>query len=106
MSAAFSACTSDFCAVNEGTRAVRVVFRYDDSSTKSSLDLERALLQAFANVGLQVTLGVIPFVCARDCADPSPQDLLALSPEKVQLLRGAAAEGHIEVALHGYSHQA
>lgn len=84
---------------------IRVIFRYDDCSAKSSLELERRFVQAFANCGAQVTLGVIPFVCAGDEHDPSPQAALVLPPEKADFLRRAASSGHAEIALHGCYHQ-
>src|SRR4051794_37063630 len=89
----------------ESAEPVRVVFRYDDCSARSSLDLERRFVRAFADCGAQVTLGVIPFVCERDFHDRRPQRTLPLSAEKVGVLRQAVADGHVEIALHGYSHQ-
>src|SRR5262249_1272072 len=83
----------------------RVVFRYDDSSAKSSLPLERDVLQAFAEQRAQITLGVIPFVCAGEYHERGAQRLLALGEAKAGLLRDAAKAGHAELALHGYCHQ-
>ena len=84
---------------------VHVVFRYDDCSARSSLGLERRFLQAFADCGAQVTVGVIPRVCERDFHDPGPQSHLPMPDEKIAMLRGFAREGTAEIALHGYYHQ-
>jgi predicted deacetylase len=84
---------------------VRVVFRYDDCSARSSLTLERDFVGAFAACGAQVSLAVIPFVCAGDFHNSDPQQCLPLPPAKAAFLRAAARDGHAEIALHGYSHQ-
>jgi hypothetical protein len=84
---------------------IRVVMRYDDCSERSSLELERRFIQVFAKWNCQVTMGVVPFVCAERFHDPSPQKLVPVSREKANMLRDAWRAGHIEVALHGYSHQ-
>jgi predicted deacetylase len=84
---------------------VRVVFRYDDCSAKTSLELEQRLVEAFARCGAQLSLAVIPFVCEGSFRDPSPQRTRALSSAKATWLRNAAADGHAEIVLHGYSHQ-
>jgi hypothetical protein len=84
---------------------VRVVFRYDDCSARSSLSLEEGVIRAFADCGAQVTMSVIPFVCEGEFDDPSQQVLVPLPAEKAALLREAACAGRVEVGLHGYSHQ-
>jgi hypothetical protein len=93
------------CSDNQSRDVVRVVFRYDDCSARSSIELERRLVEVFANCGAQLTLGVIPFVAAGDWNQPIPQPKRALPPEKIAMLREAAANGHVEIALHGYFHQ-
>jgi len=99
-----------FCFMTSGFHdqsrdVVRVVFRYDDCSARSSIELERRFVKVFANCGAQVTLGVVPFVVVGDWHELTPQPKLALPPEKIALLREAAASGHVEIALHGYFHQ-
>lgn len=89
----------------KASRPVHVVLRFDDPSAVSPTDLERAIVQDLRRRGMSATLGVIPFVCSRDIADPSEQLLLPLPEEKLQGLRQAVAEGVVEVALHGYAHQ-
>lgn len=86
-------------------KTIHVVFRYDDFSAKSPTQTELKIIQAFQKHKARLTFGVIPFVCAGDHHDPSPQDTLALPPEKKQLLRKAAQKGVVDVALHGFSHQ-
>jgi hypothetical protein len=88
-----------------GREPVRVVIRFDDCSAQSPLELERRLIAVAHDLGAAVTLGVIPFRAAGDVHDPRPQRGLALPPEKVAVLRQAAAAGAVEVALHGYAHQ-
>ena len=84
---------------------VPVVFRYDDCSAKSSLTLEQAFVQAFARCGAEVTMGVIPCAVEGAYRDPSPQALMTFPADKAAWLRSASTGGHLEVALHGYSHQ-
>jgi glycosyltransferase involved in cell wall biosynthesis/predicted deacetylase len=86
-------------------RPIRVVFRYDDCSARSSLELERGFVDAFAACGAQVTLGVIPAVVEGSFRDREPQTELSLPAEKIAWLKSAAAAGHAEIALHGYTHQ-
>ena len=88
-----------------GRNAIRVVFRYDDCSARSSLDLETRLAEAFGKHGAQLTVGVIPFVCER-FESTAPQSSTRLSNAKAALLRRAAERGQIDIALHGYNHQA
>jgi len=108
-----SSCTSsrDRAVQKFGSRpqnsaaVVRVAFRYDDCSARSSPSLEEGLIRAFADCGAQVTIGVIPFVCEDEFDDPRRQALVPLPVDKAALLREAARAGHAEIALHGYSHQ-
>jgi peptidoglycan/xylan/chitin deacetylase (PgdA/CDA1 family) len=86
-------------------RPIIVAFRYDDYSTTSATALEKKIMGLFREARAAITFGVIPFVAERDGRDPSLQNLLALSPEKLSLLKTAADDGVVEVALHGYSHQ-
>ena len=96
---------SSVCAWGIETQPIIVVFRYDDYSAKSPTEFERKLFASFQRVRACVSVGVIPFVCESDSHDPKPQKLLPLPEEKIELLKKATREGHVEVALHGYSHQ-
>jgi hypothetical protein len=86
-------------------KIVNIVFRLDDFSAVSSTDIERRIIGLFREHRAAVTLGVIPFVCAQDIADPSRQSPLPLPADKVEILRAGVEDGTIDVALHGYSHQ-
>ncbi len=88
-----------------GSKQVYVVFRYDDYSARSPTDLELRLIDTFRIHKAAITFAVIPFVCGGDLHDPSPQGFIPLSPLKADILRTAARDGVVEVALHGYSHQ-
>lgn len=88
-----------------GPHPIKVFFRYDDYSARSDSELEKRLVELFRELGLKITVGVIPAVCADDTEDPRPQQTLTLTPAKVQLLREGLKNGTIELALHGYTHQ-
>jgi len=86
-------------------KTIHVVFRYDDFSAKSPTQTELKIIQAFQKHKARLTFGVIPFVCAGDQHNPSPQDTLALTPEKTRILKKTVQQGIVDVALHGFSHQ-
>ena len=79
-----------------------VVFRYDDPSAKSDINLERSVIEAFRLHDMRCTFGVIPFVCAGDVHDSGPQECLPLQGNIADMLASAAREGILEI----YSHQA
>ncbi|MGB7217915.1 MAG: DUF2334 domain-containing protein [Vicinamibacterales bacterium] len=83
-----------------------VVFRYDDYSSTSRSDLEDMLLEAFWQRGLALTIAVMPFGDPVLTSDSGHQDAPPLSPEKVIVLRNAIENGTVDVALHGFSHEA
>jgi peptidoglycan/xylan/chitin deacetylase (PgdA/CDA1 family) len=87
-------------------KQVSVVFRFDDVSARSSTDLEGRLIRAFEDNRMSVTFAVVPYIIAGSQHDASPQDTVPLDSAKATLLRGAIRRGVLEVALHGYSHQA
>ncbi|HSW01793.1 MAG TPA: DUF2334 domain-containing protein [Sedimentisphaerales bacterium] len=84
---------------------ITVVFRYDDPSARSNIDIERQLIDEFRRHGMSCTFAVVPYVCDGDVHDPSPQQYLPLPGEKAMLFASAVQEGVLEIALHGYSHQ-
>ncbi len=88
------------------TDNIDVVFRFDDYSATSRTELERQIFDIFRKNKAVLTVGVIPFVCERDIHDVSPQPAIALTQAKIDILRDAAEKGVVEVALHGYNHQA
>lgn len=88
-----------------GQRRIRVVFRMDDVSERSDTAFERRLFEVFRRRRAPLVLGVIPYVCEGDFADPSPQRSLPLGGEKAAFLRRQMARGPLLGALHGFSHQ-
>jgi peptidoglycan/xylan/chitin deacetylase (PgdA/CDA1 family) len=86
-------------------RDISVVFRYDDYSARSSTEIELRILDTLRLHEASVTFSVIPFLCAGDVHDPSPQSTVALPAEKQNILKQAVSAGILDVALHGYSHQ-
>ena len=88
-----------------GEKLINIVFRLDDYSALSSMDMELRIIDLFRKNSTSITFGVIPYLCARNVYDPSPQEAIELGAVKGEVLRSASAEGVLEVALHGYSHQ-
>jgi peptidoglycan/xylan/chitin deacetylase (PgdA/CDA1 family) len=87
-------------------KPIIVVFRYDDCSSKSPTDLEIKLINAFQQYEVPATFGVIPYVSAGNQFDLTVQDVMPLTAGKAEILRNAISSGILEVAQHGYSHQA
>lgn len=88
-----------------GAKRIDIVFRLDDYSARSSLDMELKVIDLFRKNKASITFGAIPCLCARNVYDPTPQEGLCLGETKGEVLKTAAAEGVVEVALHGYAHQ-
>lgn len=82
-----------------------VVFRLDDVSAASDGPVDRLIFDAFFELGIPLTVGAIPFLCAGDVHDPKPQGELPLTQEKLDFLAGCRARGGFEIAQHGCSHQ-
>jgi len=80
-----------------------VVFRYDDYSNLSSLDIEKALFADFRERGLQLTVAVIPCQAFRTQGS-SGWSTPFLRDDKVERLRDGVASGTVDVALHGLIH--
>lgn len=87
-------------------KTVNVVFRYDDYSHKSPLELEKRVLRCFQELHIAMTVAVIPMECTGHYAYTTPQQSLPLPTSKVDLLREAILTGAADVAVHGYTHQA
>ena len=83
--------------------AIRIIFRLDDFAVDSDAALERSIIDSFASRGLCLTVGVIPFA-AGGAGPLSDTSRIILTPDKIDLLKHAAAEGVVEVALHGCTH--
>jgi hypothetical protein len=84
---------------------ITVVFRYDDFSSFSSTSIETKLLNAFHIHQAIGTFGAIPFVVDGVAEDPTPQNNMPLTQEKIDILRKAIKQKVVEVALHGTTHQ-
>lgn len=67
--------------------------------------MELDIIHLFRIHQVSLTFSVIPFVCAGDVHDPTPQTLVPLTREKADILRHAHQDGTVDIALHGYSHQ-
>ena len=87
-------------------RQIRLVLRYDDPSATTDTETEIKLIEALRQHGMVCTFGIVPFACAGFPRDIQPQEELPLPPEKAKLFAAAAREGLLELAQHGYSHQA
>lgn len=87
-------------------KQIIVIFRYDDYSSVSYTDIEVKLIDTFKTHDIPCVFGVIPYTCAVNQEDTHPQDVVPLTKSKVDILKKAVREGVLEVALHGYSHQA
>jgi hypothetical protein len=86
-------------------KTIIVIFRYDDYSALSRTDLELSIIEVCRKNGIAMTFSVVPFVVEGDVHDPSPRMIIPLSTEKVKILNDGFAEGVLDIALHGYSHQ-
>jgi peptidoglycan/xylan/chitin deacetylase (PgdA/CDA1 family) len=82
-----------------------VVLRYDDYSSRSATTLEKKIIDALRTHRASCTFGVIPYVCAIDYTDTTPQQVIPLSPAKAAILHDAMQDGTVDVAVHGYTHQ-
>jgi predicted deacetylase len=86
----FIALAASSCAAG----AITLVFRYDDFSTTSPVDLDRQVLDAFRKRNIAVTFAVIPAIAGRDALHK--ETALPLTPGRAAILKDA---------LQGYSHQ-
>ena len=85
-------------------KQIRVIFRYDDCSSISSVDTEAKLIDAFRRFGVPCTFGIIPCVSAKGSQGVSLQKHGPIGAAKAEILKEAIGDGIIEVAQHGYSH--
>lgn len=84
-------------------KTIQVVFRFDDYSTSSNTALEQRILMEFSNLGAPITFAVIPFE-AEGYVNGQVANLTPLSDDKGLILKQAAQNGIVEVALHGHIH--
>jgi len=90
---------------SESAKKIKLVFRYDDYSSRSPTEIERKIFQDFSRLRFHLTVGIVPHVVSRDEWDPSFQELIPLSEDKIFLLQTFMNNGVVTPALHGYSHQ-
>jgi peptidoglycan/xylan/chitin deacetylase (PgdA/CDA1 family) len=90
---------------SDGDKQINVVFRFDDYSAVSMTSTELEIIDIFRKNQASVTFGVIPFVCAGEVNDPSPQEIIPLTASKGDILKSGIEEGILDIAMHGYSHQ-
>ncbi len=86
---------------------LKIVLRYDDYSRSSNADVEQALFDVARDIGGGVLVGVIPFPGSPYPAIGSQELPLGvdLDDKKLDLLKGYASQGNIEIEIHGYSHR-
>lgn len=97
---------TESCRLAAPEKLIHVVFRLDDFSALSSADFELRTIDAFRKARASITIGVIPFHYTVPGADPSSPDVVPLTPLKAAMLKAAVKDGTVDIALHGYSHQA
>lgn len=86
-------------------KEITIIFRYDDVSSLTPVWLEKEIIKVFSAHGICLTMGVIPYVTQGGYHDPEWQEEVKLTSEKIEILKKAAFENKIEVALHGYNHR-
>ncbi len=93
---------------SEPVNTIKCLVRYDDYTEYSDFSLEKELFAELDRVGAPVLLGVVPFahVPYPAVASSATLSVANLRHEKVGLLKKLLARGHLEVAVHGFNHQA
>lgn len=91
-------------AEGRGGGRITFIFRYDDYSSRSPTAFEEKLIDVFRAAKVPLTIAVIPHVVTGDWNDPAATETLPLTEAKALVLRRAAGEGVVEVALHGLTH--
>ncbi len=84
---------------------VYIVFRYDDYTAASSLEIEKKLFKIFEKYKIVITIGVVPFVTKGHYHDPNETESVSFSKDKTQFLIDSISTGCVDVALHGYNHK-
>lgn len=86
---------------------LKIIFRYDDYSKYTSMEVADSLIKAARDVGSGVLVGVIPFPYGEYPESYAPGSELQpfLSQEKIALLKKHLAAGTIEIAVHGFGHR-
>ncbi len=77
---------------------IHVALRFDDPSVESDIALEQAIFSSLARHRARATVAVIPFKMRNG-------SFIGFDAKRVLHIAQAEADGTIEIALHGYSHQ-
>ncbi len=87
--------------------SLSIVLRYDDFTSTSNIEVERALFEAGKRVGANVLVGIIPFSGQAYPAEGLTAEKIAptLSAEKQVLLHEYLSQGRVDLAVHGYNHR-
>lgn len=97
------------CAKPPATnQTINIVFRYDDYSATSDAAFTDRLLALFRKYDSPITFSVIPMTESNNplhVPEIRGDTVLPLTQENADLLRRGLAEGVLEVAMHGFSHQ-
>jgi hypothetical protein len=81
---------------------IKVVLRHDDYTQTSPASIEEKLLNGANLLGAKVVVGVVPFKSDERLHDANA---IALSEEKVDLLKRYVTKGTVQIAVHGYRHE-
>jgi peptidoglycan/xylan/chitin deacetylase (PgdA/CDA1 family) len=84
---------------------MKILFRYDDFSEISHNEVDIAVLETITSAGFTPLVGVIPAIADVNWDLGSHIPLKRLSSPRIQLLKNFLPN-KIEIALHGYTHQA
>lgn len=88
---------------------ISVIIRYDDYSSISQTEVDKAVIGLFEKHKCTCTFGVIPSVDPAQFCDPDEHhagaDEIVLTDEKAALLRQAMDAGWVEAAMHGCCHR-
>ena len=90
----------------QNNSSVTVVFRYDDYGNNSPISLDIKLIDAFRMYKFPCTFSVIPYSSNETKKNIFPNDVFPITTGKVIMLKDSINDNTVEVALHGYSHEA
>lgn len=93
---------------SKDNKRIYIVFRYDDYSATSNNEFTVKLLNLFRNYSESITFSVLSYTEPNNpWHDPliREDDIVPLTLENTELLKTGLAEGSLEIALHGFSHQ-
>jgi peptidoglycan/xylan/chitin deacetylase (PgdA/CDA1 family) len=84
---------------------MKILFRYDDLSETSDLEFDMEIIEAMVNEGFKPMIGIIPSIADINWEIGNHIPLRKLSVERIKIVRQFTSK-HIDLALHGYTHQA